>query len=434
MDSLILFLSNKSYFELFSLFWYFIIFDFSRYILTDLFFLIHTTFTKTGENKQKKKARYMLFQEYPLVSILVPGKNEGKHLHSLVESIQKQTYSNTELIIIDDGSDDDTAIIGRDLERMKKVNLFLSNKTRGGKASAANLGLRFAKGKYIVHLDADSHLSNNSIENIVMPFYISDKIGAVAGDIRVNNVNESISTTMQGFEYIKNISLSRIINSKLGILRIVSGAFGAFRMDLLKRTGGWDIGPGLDGDITVKFRKLKKKIWFEPSSVCYTNVPNSFRKLAKQRYRWSRSLIRFRLRKHLDVFNVMSKNFSFINCISFIENVFFNFILNIKWWTYVVFIFLFEFDDVKLIILLNYFIYFLTNLTQYFICYFMLGKTLSIKDKLLVLYTPLVPLYTGIFLRTIHTYAYLMEILFKMSYEDKWNPWKVSQKAKEDHF
>jgi biofilm PGA synthesis N-glycosyltransferase PgaC len=71
----------------------------------------------------------------------------------------------------------------------------------------------------------------------------------------------------------------------------VSGAFGAFTKDALDRVGGWDIGPGLDGDITVKLRKLGYKIVFEPDAVCQTNVPNTFKKLVKQRLRWDKSIV-----------------------------------------------------------------------------------------------------------------------------------------------
>ena len=149
----------------------------------------------------------------------------------------------------------------------------------------------------------------------------------------VRNYRESIATACQGFEYTDAISIGRMVSSYLGIYRVVSGAFGAFRMDLLQRVQGWDIGPGLDGDITVKFRKLGYKIKFEDRAVCQTSVPNTFQKLTKQRLRWDKSLIRFRLRKHSDVF-FPSQNFNLSNFISFIENITYTLILNIKWYIY----------------------------------------------------------------------------------------------------
>ena len=101
-----------------------------------------------------------------------------------------------------------------------------------------------------------------------------------------------------------------MVVSKLGLYKIVSGAFGAFPKQLLMRLGGWDIGPGLDGDITVKIRKLRYKVLFEENALCLTHVPVTWKALTKQRRRWSRSLVRFRIRKHKDVW-FPDRNFSY---------------------------------------------------------------------------------------------------------------------------
>lgn len=435
IDNFIDFLLSKSAVELIALLWYFFIFDFSRYILTDLFFLIYFVFLGPKERREKANASSKLFEEYPLVSILAPGKDEGRHLDKLVDSLAKQTYKNLEIIIIDDGSEDNSAEIGRKLEKENRIDLFLSNSSRGGKASAANFGLRFANGKFVVHMDCDSSLRYDAIEKIVMPFYLNKNIGGVAGDIRVRNTEDSLVSTLQGFEYFKNISLSRIINSKLNVLRIISGAYGAFRMDVLQRVGGWDVGPGLDGDLTVKIRKLSKRIWFESTAICYTHVPTKFSKLAKQRYRWSRSLVRFRMRKHTNVYSVFSKGFSWFNFFSFLENIFFNVGLNIQWWIYICFLFMFvDINELKHILVLNYLLYSMANFFQFSICCTLLRDSMKAKEKKLIGYFMFMPLYTGLYLRIVRTYAYFMEAFFRISFEDKWNPWKVSEKAKKENF
>ncbi|MCF7791954.1 MAG: glycosyltransferase family 2 protein [Victivallales bacterium] len=434
INNFINYVSSKTFIELFFLLWYFFIFDFTRYFLSDIFLCCYFIFFGKKFRERERIALKKLNTFKPLVSIIVPGMNEGKHLDELSDSLKFQSYKNFETIVVDDGSDDNTNNIGRRLEAENKITLFLKNKTRGGKASAANFGLRYAKGQFIVHMDADTSLRYDAIEKVIMPFFFDMNIGAVAGDVRVRNVNASIATNMQAYEYIKNISLGRAVNSRLNILRIVSGAFGAFKTEYLQRIGGWDIGPGLDGDITVKIRKLKKRIWFENAAVSYTNTPDTFKKLANQRYRWSRSLIRFRLRKHLNVFNIFSKDFNIFNFLSFTENVFFNVGLNFKWWFYIFFLLLFAYHDVKYLILLNYLLYVLLNTVQFIVCLFFLRKTLLLNEKLLIFYLPLAPLYTGIYLRIVRTYAYISEALFKMSYKDKWNPWKVSEKAEKEKF
>ncbi|MFC1747634.1 glycosyltransferase [Pseudomonadota bacterium] len=412
-------------------FWPFFMMDFIRYVLIDFVVLLLYIPRRHRAKQQYAKARQQLYLERPLVSVIVPGKNEGKHIPQLAESLTHQTYKNIEIVIIDDGSDDDSASICRRLRREGKIKLFIRNEVRGGKASAANTALAYARGKYIVHLDADSHLSYNAIETILLPFYMDEKIGAVGGDVRVRNVETSFATRLQTIEYIKSISTGRTVSSELKILRIIAGAHGAFRRDILERLHGWDVGPGLDGDITLKIRKLGFKVVHEPMAICYTNVPNQFRKLARQRFRWDRSMIRFRFRKHRDIL-LPSANFSVPNFIASAENLFFNLILDIKWWIYGIQIALVNPELLHHLVVINYVLYSMSNLLELGVAAYLLRGTLRKVDWKMFLYIPLMPAYTGFYLRTVRTYAYLMELFHGASYKDRWNPWKVSKQAEKD--
>ncbi|MET0055790.1 MAG: glycosyltransferase family 2 protein, partial [Candidatus Thiodiazotropha sp. 6PLUC10] len=325
----------------------------------------------------------------------------------------------------------DTEIICRKLLKDGKIDQFIRNDVRGGKASAANTALYYSTGKYVIHLDADSELRFDSIETILLPFYQDSKIAAVGGDIRVANLNDTMATRTQAIEYFKGISTGRTVSSMLGILRIVAGAYGAFRRDVLDRLGGWDVGPGLDGDITMKIRKLGLKVVHEPHAVCYTNVPTSFRKLAKQRFRWDRSMVRFRARKHFDVL-LPTSNFMLSNFIATAENLFYNLFLNFKWWFYLAQVIFFYGAMLHNIIIVNYLLYTLANLAEFMVAVVLLRKTLRKQDLLLFLYLPLMPLYTGLYLRIVRTYAYIMEFIHRSSYADQWNPWKVSKVVKKD--
>jgi cellulose synthase/poly-beta-1,6-N-acetylglucosamine synthase-like glycosyltransferase len=373
-------------------------------------------------------ARELLFQEHPRLSIIVPGKDEGKHLVKLVKSLEEQSYRNFELIIIDDGSTDDTPVICRNLLRKGKIDRYLRNEIRGGKASAANLGLKYAESEYIIHLDADSSFDRDAIERIMIPFFLDPKIGIVAGNIKVRNASEGIMPSLQAIEYLKSIPIGRRITSLLGILRIASGAFGAFRKDILNRFGGWDVGPGLDGDITVKVRKLKFKVAFEPRAICFTSVPVTVRGLARQRTRWGRSLVRFRMKKHRDIF-FPNQNFSFLNLISSVENVFYGLILNILWIVYIGDILLNLPHTAKFIIPINYLLYCMSNLSQFIV---IMAVSERRKEELkLAPYIPLMPFYMGLYMRIVRTWAYVSELFLQSSYKDPWNPKKVSDKARE---
>ena len=332
---------------------------------------------------------------------------------------------------VDDGSDDNTAEICRRMEREGGIDCFVRNEVRGGKASAANTALRYSKGKYILHLDADSHLADDTIETILLPFIMDERIGAVGGDVRVANCGDNIITSLQSIEYLKSITTGRTIASSLGILRIISGAHGAFRRDVLQRIQGWDVGPGLDGDITLKIRKLGLKVVHEPMAICYTNVPVSMSKLAKQRYRWDRSLIRFRVRKHHDVLQ-RSKSFNVANFFASSENIFFNLILNFKWWIYLLQMVIFNLEWVGYIFFINYVLYTSANFLQFLVATVLVGEGFERRHFMLYLFLPLMPFYYGVYLRIVRTYAYIMEFFHKVSYWDSWNPWKVSKVAKRE--
>jgi cellulose synthase/poly-beta-1,6-N-acetylglucosamine synthase-like glycosyltransferase len=413
--------------EFFRLFWLFFVFEFTRYILFDYVILAVYYIDHALNFRKFQRAKSLLWQERPLVSVVVPGKNEGRNFYKLTRTLAEQSYHHYELIVVDDGSDDDTALIGRNLEQQGFIDRFLRNELRGGKASGANLGIRYAKGEFIIHVDADTSLNVDAIEQILIGFYKDPKVGGIGGNLKVRNIGESIPSALQAIEYLKTISIGRVITSYLGIYQIISGAFGAFRKDALERVKGYDIGPGLDGDITVKLRKMGYRIKFTPDAIAQTHVPTSFFKLMNQRLRWSKSLVRFRMRKHADVYNP-NQNFNFSNFFSFLENLFYNLIINIAWFLYIIEISLNFTGEVQIILLINYCLYALSNVLQ--ILAIGLFDRNPLEKLKLMIFVPLVPLYTGIFLRLVRTTAYLQEFFYKKSYEDPWNPPKSSRYAK----
>ncbi len=409
-------------------FWYFVVFELFRYIVID--FIILFLFTRNKEKRAKKwqQARTLLLLDNPFVSVIVPGKNEGKHLFKLTTSLQEQSYQNFELIIVDDGSDDQTELIGKSLEKNGKIDLFLRNEQRGGKASAANLALQFSKGKYIVHLDADCSFDCDAIENILIPFYLDTKIKAVGGNVKVRDYEGNLCSTLQAIEYLKTVSVGRIVTSYLGIYKIISGAFGAFEAKAIHAIKGWDIGPGLDGDITVKIRKSGHKVVFSHKAIGFTSVPNTFKKLTKQRLRWDKSIVRFRMRKHIDVFHP-NANFRWTNFFAISENLFYNIVLNICWWLYIIDIIYNYNSSLKFIIPMNLTLYIVCNYAQMIAinCFSERKKEATRLWK----FAWLMPIYTGLYLRLVRSYAYFREYFFKASYEDLWNPTKSSRKARE---
>ena len=423
------FTHNLSIAGLINTYWFLFFIEFPRYYLLELIITIYYKLTYRRRQRRQQEARMKLFLEKPLVSILAPGKNEGEHIHKLVQSLREQTYQNYEIIIVDDGSDDATPLICHDLEKAGYINMFIRANVRGGKASAANLGAHYAKGKYIVHLDADTSLDRDAIEKILIPFYYDQKIKGVGGVVKVRNANTNICTSMQALEYLKTIQVGRMVTSELGLYHIISGAFGAFDHEALKQVGYWDIGPGLDGDITQKLRKSGYKIFFATDAISMTNVPTKWANLFKQRQRWSKSLVRFRIRKHSNIF-LPHKNFSFANAISNLENIIFDFCFNYIWFLYIFSLLFQHTDKILEIFIVGYLIRVAFSLIGFFII--MLVSERPKEEFPLIRFTLLSTFYTGYFLRIARIIDHTKELFFFSSYKDPWNPRKTSEVAQSE--
>jgi cellulose synthase/poly-beta-1,6-N-acetylglucosamine synthase-like glycosyltransferase len=112
----------------------------------------------------------------------------------------------------------------------------------------------FARAEIIVCVDTDSHLQPHAIWEIVQPL-ADPEVGAVAGTVLARNAETNLCTWLQAAEYLRTIFVGRMLSSRLGVLGIVSGAFGAFRREAVERLKGWDVGPGEDGDLVLRLRR-----------------------------------------------------------------------------------------------------------------------------------------------------------------------------------
>lgn len=422
-DIEVCFRRNLDFNTMLHVYWYLFLIEFPRYYLLEIVVCLWYKFTSRRRRRLQTRARMVLFSENPLVSILVPGKNEGRNIFKLVTSLREQTYQNYEIIVVDDGSDDETPLICSDLERDGFIDRYLRLNERGGKAGAANLGVSFTSGKYVVHMDADSSLDRDALEKILLPFYMDNSVKAVGGCVKVRNADETICTSLQALEYLKVIMVGRMVVDQLGIYHIISGAFGAFERDTLMKVGMWDVGPGLDGDITQKMRKAGYKVAFANEAICLTNVPTTWYGLYRQRRRWSRSLVRFRIRKHRDIL-LPNRNWSFSNWLSNMESILYDCVFNYLWFYYILTL-LFSYTDRLLeIMVVGWLIRFFFSIVAFSII--MLVTERPREEFKLAKYLPLSTFYTGYFLRITRLIGYTTEFFFFNSFRDSWNPRKTS--------
>ena len=243
-------------------------------------------------------------KDTPFVSILMPAHNESDILYNVVDEMTKLNYPNYEIILINDGSSDDTADVLKNIEKLYDKVRVIDLKPNCGKANALYLGLIASKGEILVGVDADSYLDRNALRYLVSHFVNDnngERVGAVTGNPRVRN-RGSLLGKIQLCEYASIISLIKRTQRVLGKVMTVSGVCVAYRKKALLDCGFWDRDM-MTEDIAVTW-KLEKNFWdvrYEPRALCWMLVPETVKGLWRQRKRWAEGGLEVIFR-HGDIF------------------------------------------------------------------------------------------------------------------------------------
>ena len=237
----------------------------------------------------------------PFVSIIIPVFNEAKIIERSVKSLLKLDYPNYEIIIVNDGSTDNTkevaeALIGFSKGVHKEVKISLINKPNGGKPSALNLGIKMSNAEFILCMDGDSLLTPSSLKMAVRHF-VNPEIGAVAGNVKVLNRGKFF-TDLQALEYLEGLNMARSAQSSIKLVNIIPGPIGLFRKKAIISAGFYASDTfAEDADLTLRILSKGWKINYEPKSISFTEAPVKLQQLLKQRYRWTRGILQS-IRKH----------------------------------------------------------------------------------------------------------------------------------------
>ena len=270
----------------------------------------------------------------PPISILLPAYNEEAGVVESVRSLLDLRYPQFEVVVVNDGSTDGTVDRLReayDLVPVRKAlrqgvstarvraayvarsnpNLWVIDKENGGKADALNAGVNAARHPYVCAIDADAVLEEEALLRVAKPMLDDpDLVVATGGIVRIANgctvdrgrvvdvrLPRSRLATVQVVEYFRAFLIGRVGWSRLNALLIISGAFGLFRRDLVEEVGGYATDTvGEDVELVVRLhRRLRElrtpyRIEFVPDPVCWTEAPEDFRTLSRQRRRWHRGL------------------------------------------------------------------------------------------------------------------------------------------------
>ena len=227
----------------------------------------------------------------PMISLVVPAYNEGLVIQAAIRSLLLLDYPNYEIIVIDDGSTDDT--YEKALSTAREANAIpirVITKRNGGKAEALNTGMTAARGEFILNMDGDSKLSSNTLRACIRHFD-NPKIGAVAGNVKVIN-RENVWTNIQALEYVEGLAMARKAQSFMRIVNIIPGPLGMFRKTVLQQVGGYDHDTfAEDCDLTLKMLMRGWQIAYEPTAIAWVETPSRLLDLLKQRYRWTRGIL-----------------------------------------------------------------------------------------------------------------------------------------------
>ncbi|WP_342567618.1 glycosyltransferase family 2 protein [Psychrobacillus sp. FSL K6-4046] len=307
-------------------------------IIFILYLLLQLKYIYSSLNTTKTK---LLILPEKKISVLIPAYNEELVLKQCLDSWFRLDYTSKEAIFINDGSTDATLHVLQEMLDLEVTprdstilfntvgikNVYLSKKYpdilvvdqyNGGKSAALNTGISIATGEIVITLDADSILEKNSLNKINEAF-VDPKVIAGGGMVHVGQqINKQglihytknwiIKYQVSG--YLSSFYVRKVTQAKLNVLNVVSGAFGAFRRDVLQQIGGYRDTLGEDMEITFRLQKymhkrnLGEKMIFIPEAVCYTEVPENFASLMHQRIRWQKGFI--------DCINLYKKDF-FIN-------------------------------------------------------------------------------------------------------------------------
>jgi poly-beta-1,6-N-acetyl-D-glucosamine synthase len=274
----------------------------------------------------------------PLITVLAPAFNESLTIVENIKALLGLYYPSFEIIVVNDGSKDNTlqkAIDAFDLEKVsyaidykipcKEIlgiyksknkaysNLTIVDKINGGKGDALNSGINIAKGDYFISIDVDSIIDPYALQKMIKPFFeeTDKKVIATGGVIRIANsckiengqlveinVPDKFLPRCQVVEYNRAFLMGRLAWSKLDGLLLISGALGIFDKEVVIGCGGYYTKTvGEDMELVVRMRKymakkrIKYKVVYISDPLCWTEAPSSLKVLGSQRNRWTRGTI-----------------------------------------------------------------------------------------------------------------------------------------------
>ena len=224
----------------------------------------------------------------PRVAVLIPAYNEETVIVRTIRSVLNSDYPNIRVIVIDDGSKDNTFDVAREAYQPEIASgrLTVLTKPNAGKAEALNFGLQYLEEEIYVGIDADTVIAPDAISRLVSHF-ADPRVGAVAGNAKVGN-RVNLWTRWQALEYITSQNFERRALDLFNVVTVVPGAIGAWRTAPVLKGGAYPINTvAEDADLTMNLLEQGYKVIYEDRALAFTEAPVNARGLMRQRFRWS---------------------------------------------------------------------------------------------------------------------------------------------------
>jgi poly-beta-1,6-N-acetyl-D-glucosamine synthase len=230
-------------------------------------------------------------EKWPLVSIVIPARDEGSEIYDTVSTALELHWPNIEVIVINDGSIDDTAAQVDRFNSHNRVRV-ISHDVPRGKSISLNEGLEAAKSEIVLIVDADARPAKNVLDRMIPHFLHYPDVVAVTGNPRVANT-QNLLAKLEAIEFTSTVSTLRRGQSAWGRVNTISGIMTALRADIVLGVGGFSpVQPTEDIELTWRLHELGYRCIYEPAAQVAMEVPETLSQWWQQRIRWSSGLVR----------------------------------------------------------------------------------------------------------------------------------------------
>jgi cellulose synthase/poly-beta-1,6-N-acetylglucosamine synthase-like glycosyltransferase len=353
------------------------------------------------------------------ISVILPAFNGGPGLLQSIASLHRQTFKPLEIIVVDDGSIDDTLATAREAQAAGLIDMVIHHGTRCGRSPAVNAGARFARGDLILAMDPDTIFAPNALARLAAAFR-DPRVAAACCNLGVSNEDASFTTALQGLEYLMSISAGKSFLNIFGAISCCSGACSVYRRDIFLERGGLDPGPGEDLEMTLRLRRLGYRVRFVSEAWADTAVPDNPVSLIRQRQRWDRDSLRIRLIEYREIEIFKPERLS--DTLQRLDFIVFDLVPTLSFPFYMIYCTLIFGPQTLLFLVAVYALLLGIALFNIALASLMFGRSPTLFGLSVAL---VFPFYQGIAMKLTRFVAYSSEILFSTSRSDDYVPPRV---------